>query len=104
MLWHVPTFFYHETYVGMGWIMLPGFIFGVLCGAVIFTWIYNSTGGSVLMVALWHGIYDFLTASKAGQDIIPIIMSALVIAGALWIANTGKSWGFQHVQKQSLQL
>ncbi|MGE5221386.1 MAG: hypothetical protein ACM3PY_03050 [Omnitrophica WOR_2 bacterium] len=45
-----------------------------------------------------------MSASKAGQNIIPIIMSDLVIAGALWIANTGKTWGFQHVQKQTLPL
>ena len=74
----------------------------VLCGAVIFTWIYNGTGGSVLMVALWHGIFDLLTASKAGQDIIPIVMSALVIAGALFITNIKTPWNFYHVQKQSL--
>jgi membrane protease YdiL (CAAX protease family) len=102
MLWHVPTFFYHETYQGRGWFILLGFIFGVLCGAVIFTWIYNSTGGSVLMVALWHGIFDLLSASKAGQDIIPIIMSALVILGALLITNINWPGNFLRVKKHVL--
>jgi membrane protease YdiL (CAAX protease family) len=101
-LWHVPSFFYHETYVGMGWIMLPGFIFGVLCGAVLFTWLYNGTGGSVLMVAVWHALFDLLTASKAGQDIIPIITSAGVIVWALIVANIEKPWGFRHQPKQTL--
>jgi len=102
ILWHLPTFFYHETYVGMGWIILPGFVIGVLCGAVLFTWLYNGTGGSVLMVALWHGIFDLLTASKAGQDIIPIIMSAGVIIWALYVANVNKPWGFRF-QKKHIQ-
>jgi membrane protease YdiL (CAAX protease family) len=102
ILWHVPTFFYHDTYQGMGWIMFPAFVIGVLCGAVLFTWLYNGTGGSVLMVALWHGIFDLLTASKAGQDIIPIVMSAGVIIWALIVANVEKPWGFRFQQKQTI--
>lgn len=101
-LWHIPSFFYHETYIGMGWIMLPAFIFGVLCGAVLFTWLYNGTGGSILMVAIWHALFDLLTASKAGQDIIPIITSAAVIAWALYVANINQSWGFRFQQKHVL--
>ena len=100
--WHTPAFFYLETFEEMGLIILPGFLIGVLCGAVIFTWIYNGTGGSVLMVALWHGIFDLLTASKAGQDIIPIAMSALVIAGALFITNVKTPWNFYHMEKHIL--
>jgi membrane protease YdiL (CAAX protease family) len=83
----------------MGWFVLPGFVFGVLCGAVIFTWIYNGTGGSVLMVALWHGAFDLFMASKAGQDIIPFIMSALVILGALLVTNVNRPWNFYQVKK-----
>jgi membrane protease YdiL (CAAX protease family) len=101
-LWHVAAFFYHETYVGMGWIILPGFFFGVLCGAVLFTWLYNGTGGSILMVAIWHALFDLLTASKAGQDIIPILTSVGVIAWALIVANIHKPWGFRFQKKHTL--
>jgi len=101
-LWHTPAFFYLDTYEKLGVLMLPGFVFGVLCGAVMFTWIYNSTGGSVLMVAIWHAIFDLLSASKAGQDIIPVAMSALVVAGALLIANVDKPWNFSRVEKHVL--
>jgi membrane protease YdiL (CAAX protease family) len=102
VFWHVPAFFYHETYVGMSWFILPGFVFGVLCGAVIFTWLYNGTGGSVFMVAIWHALFDLLTASKAGQDIIPILTSAGVIAFALFIANIDRPWSFRNQHKQIL--
>ncbi len=54
------------------------------------------------MVALWHGLFDLLTASKAGQDLIPIIMSALVIGGALLIANLDRPWNFHRVGKHVL--
>lgn len=102
ILWHVPTFFYHDTYQNLGWVMLPAFAFGVLCGAVLFTWLYNGTGGSVLMVALWHGIFDLLSASKAGQDIFPIVMSMGVILWALIVANVNKPWGFRFQPKHTL--
>lgn len=101
-LWHVPTFFYHETYVGMGWIMIPGFIIGVLCSAVLFTWLYNGTGGSVLMVAIWHALFDLLSASAAGRDFIPIVTSAGVIIWALIVANVEKPWGFRLQPRQTL--
>jgi membrane protease YdiL (CAAX protease family) len=103
-VWHVPAFFYHETYQGMPWFMLPGLIFGVLCGAVLLTWLYNGTGGSVLMVAIWHALFDLLTASKADQDVIPIITTAGVIAWALLVANVNRPWGFRFQKKQTLEL
>ena len=102
MLWHVPPFLYHETYLGMGWMMLPAFVIGVLCGAVLFTWLYNGTGGSVLMVAIWHTLFDLLSASKAGQDVIPIFISAGVIVFALFIARVERPWGFRFQPKHIL--
>lgn len=102
ILWHVPSFFYHETYIGMGWFLIPGMMVGVLCGAVLFTWLYNGTGGSVSMVAIWHGLFDLFTASKAGQDIIPIAMSACVIIWALIVANIEKPWGFRFQERHTL--
>lgn len=100
VLWHAPSWLYLQTIEKVGWMMLPGFVFGVLCGAVVFTWLYNGTGGSVLMVALWHGIFDLLTASAASQGLITILMSALVIVWALVLANTNRPWSFQRVEKQ----
>lgn len=102
IVWHVPAFFYLDTYQGMPWFVLPGFIFGVLCGAVLFTWLYNGTGGSVLMVAVWHALFDLLTASKAGQDIIPFVTTAGVIAWALFVANVNRPWGFRFQEKHTL--
>jgi len=100
LIWHVPSFFYLSTWDKIGLWMLPGFIVGVLFGAVIFTWIYNGTGGSVLMVALWHGIFDLLTASAASQGLITILMSAGVIVWALIVTNLDRPGNFYRVAKQ----
>lgn len=101
VLWHTPAFFYLDTLQSLGgWIILPGFVVGVLFGAVLLTWLYNGSGGSILMVAVWHALFDLLTASQMGQDVIPIVTTAGVIAWALLVANVEKPWGFRFQPKQ----
>jgi hypothetical protein len=34
--------------------VIPGFVVGLTLGAILLTWLYNSTGGSVLAVVAWH--------------------------------------------------
>ena len=103
MLWHAPAFFYLDTFRSLGGlIIIPGFLVGVLFGAVLLTWLYNGTGGSILMVAIWHALFDLLTASKAGQDIIPIVTTAGVILWAWYVANIDKPWGFRFHERQTL--
>jgi membrane protease YdiL (CAAX protease family) len=102
VFWHIPSFFYLETLASMSWFILPGFIFGVLCGAVVLTWLYNGSLGSVLMVAIWHALFDLVSASNAGQDAIPIAATAGVIAWALFVANVNRPWGFRFQEKHTL--
>jgi len=102
-LWHTPAFFYLDTFQSLGgFVIIPGFLVGVFFGAVLLTWLYNGSGGSILAVAVWHALYDLTTASEAGQDIVPIVTTACVIAWALYVANTEKPWGFRYQQKQIL--
>lgn len=80
-LWHLPLFFYKYEPS-----MLPGFSIGLLAGAIIFSWIYNNTGGSVLMTILWHGSYNYGTAcSRCKIGASAPIISALAMIGAVVI-------------------
>lgn len=81
-LWHVPAFFYIPSYRDMGVTGAPGFFIGLLSGAILFTWLYNSTGGSILMVAIWHGLFNFFTASAAGTGTVAMVMSIGVMVWA----------------------
>ena len=99
-LWHIPAFLYLDTLRHAGWVILPGFLIGVLFGAVVFTWIYNGTGGSILFVSIWHALFDMLAASKAAQDIIPVVMSAMVIIVVLVITRVDRSWNFHCLEKK----
>lgn len=86
-VWHLPAFFFRDTYIEMGLLGFPMFLVSILFASVVFTWLYNSTGGSVLIVTLFHVFFDWLSVSEAGGAYTPILMSAAVIAWALYITR-----------------
>jgi membrane protease YdiL (CAAX protease family) len=91
-LWHLPAFFYKDTYMAMGLLAgLPLLLISILAASIVFTWLYNSTNGSLLMVTLFHGLFDFLSVSRAGGDSAAPIMSAAVMVWAVLIVILFKS-------------
>jgi hypothetical protein len=54
-----------------------GFLLGMFAGAVLLTGVFKSTGGSILMVALWHGTYNSTVAGAEG--FVPIIVTACIV-------------------------
>jgi membrane protease YdiL (CAAX protease family) len=98
-LWHLPLFFYSYPIA-----IIPGFLIGLLSGAIIFTWLYNSTGGSILMVALWHGTYNFTTAcTSCKTSPSAAVISALVMVWAVLAAFALKPARFSRAEKHTLE-
>jgi membrane protease YdiL (CAAX protease family) len=88
-LWHVPSFFYLHTVSGPT--TLVGFLLGVFAGAVVLTWLYNSSGGSILMVAIWHGLFDYVTAcTECKSGVIAAVLSTAVMICAAVIVPVFK--------------
>jgi membrane protease YdiL (CAAX protease family) len=81
--WHLPAFFYVPSYTAMGLRTLPGFFLGVLAGAIVLTWLYNSSGGSVFAAALWHASFNFVTASPNAGGLVAAVTSTLVMVWAI---------------------
>ncbi len=75
--WHIPQFFLLDSYQSFSIAMVPIFLFGLTCGAIVWTWVYNRTG-SILAVAVWHGIYNVTGATKAATG------GGGAIASAMW--------------------
>ncbi len=100
-LWHVPAFFYVPTYRDMGARGAPGFFFGLLSGAILFTWLYNSTGGSILMVAIWHGLFNFFTASSAGHGTLAMVFSIEVMVWAVALVILERPANLAHQPRQT---
>src|SRR5205823_3325083 len=89
VVWHVPSFFYLPGYLALGFGALPGFAVGLTLGAVLLTWLYNSSGGSVLAVALWHALYDLFSASRATDVAANTSMSVVIMVWALAVLALG---------------
>ena len=83
--WHVPAFFYVPSYTAIGPRLLPGFVLGVLAGAIVLTWLYNSSGASVFAVVLWHASFNFVTASPDAGGLVAAVISMLVMLWAVAI-------------------
>lgn len=83
--WHLPAFFYVPSYVTLGLRVLPGFFVGLLAGAIVLTWLYNSSHGSVLAVVLWHASFNYVSASPNAGGFAAAVTSTCVIVWAVAI-------------------
>lgn len=81
--WHVPMFLVVQSFRGFDVPIACGWAFSLLCGAVVLSWLYNRSGGSILMVAIWHTGYNLTAGTAAATGLLAIVPTALVITGAV---------------------
>ncbi len=81
--WHVPQFFLIAAYRDVAPVQYVGFLLELTCGAVVLTWLYNRSGGSILLVAVWHGLYNFVSGTQAGSGIVAAVTTALIMIQAV---------------------
>lgn len=98
--WHLPAFFYRDTYVQMGFLGFPMFLISITFATMVFTWLYNSTRGSLLLVILFHAFFNWLSVSEAGGGSVGIIMSVPVILWALFVVRRYGPENMSPIQKQ----
>ncbi|MCB0607800.1 MAG: CPBP family intramembrane metalloprotease [Lewinellaceae bacterium] len=65
--WHIPIFTYRPGYVSMDFGGVAGWYFSILTGAVLLTWLFNGSRGSILACALFHGLIDVVFMSEYGN-------------------------------------
>ena len=68
-----------QSYRQMGVPIIPSFTLGIVCGSILLTWLYQCSGGSVFIVALWHACYDLVSGTAAAHG----APAAIVAAGSL---------------------
>lgn len=82
-LWHLPLFFYRPGYTAMDVAGIAGWVFSLLTGSILLTWLYNSSRASILICAVFHSTIDIaFTADIPGKNIISY-MGILITAWGL---------------------
>jgi membrane protease YdiL (CAAX protease family) len=85
--WHIPALFYRDTYTELGWLAFPMLLVSLVFAAMLFTWLYNSTQGSILLVILFHAFFNWLSVSEAGGQFVAVLMTIPVIGWALYVVR-----------------
>jgi membrane protease YdiL (CAAX protease family) len=62
--------------------VLPVFWFGLAALSVVLAWVYNRSGASVLIAALWHGTYNLAAGTAAAQQGVNVVFTVFVFAWA----------------------
>jgi membrane protease YdiL (CAAX protease family) len=81
--WHLPQFFVIASYRDSAPAQYVGMFLGLACGSVVLTWLYNRSGGSILLVALWHGLYNFVSGTQAATGTLAAVVSTLIMIQGL---------------------
>lgn len=87
-IWHVPSFPIIEGYRAMGVSIVPIFVFGLGSGAIVLGWLYDRSGGSILMAALFHLGLNMGTATLAGRGLPAALATTGVMIWAALIVVT----------------
>ena len=87
-LWHAPMFLYRFE---LGLVQSIGFFMGMFSGAVVLTFFYNSTAGSIFMVAAWHASWNVanIIGLAVSMEVVSL-MSTMVMVAALIIVVMGR--------------
>jgi hypothetical protein len=74
--YHLPLYFTGQAIRPLS--LFPPFLIGIIAGSVILTWVYNSTGGSLLMVVLLHATINLpltlLITPLGSQMTLPLLL------------------------------
>lgn len=84
-LWHLPSFWVIETYRMMGLAIVPVFVIGLGSGAIVFGWLYERSGSSILIVALAHLSLNMASATEAGRGLPQVLATVGIVAWAALI-------------------
>ena len=88
-LWHAPLFLYRPGYTSMNAAGVAGWLFSLVTGAVLLTWLYNGSKGSLLVVALFHAGVDVAFTSVLSSPLVVNIAGTLItVCGVIVLVAT----------------
>lgn len=92
-IWHAPLFLYRPGYAGMNAVGIAGWLFSLVTGSVLLTWLYNGSRGSLLLVALFHAGIDVVFTSQSSSPVAVSIAGALItVWGVIVVVAAGPGY------------
>jgi uncharacterized protein len=99
--WHIPAFIYRPLYSQMSVAGIAGFFMSLLMGAIVLTWLYNSTKGSLLVVAIFHAMIELIFISANITVKMSSYLGAAIMVAAILIILLAKPGNFSLQPKQT---
>jgi hypothetical protein len=65
----------------MGPAEATGWLFSILTGSILMTWLFNSSRGCVFAVALFHGVLDIAMTSPAKAPLMSLVGATMTVCG-----------------------
>lgn len=89
--WHLPRLWVPGDlfdFAGLGWFML-----GIVLNTVLYTWVFNSSKGSLLLVVLFHTAQPVtsLFLARASNPLIENVLLALLVVLVVAMSKIGHS-------------
>jgi len=114
-LWHLPIVYWFSSQAGLLFLAEFGlYVLLLTAGSVIFTWVYNATDKSLLIVVLMHAAFTSagngvaaFTHPVAGGTWVPYIvnvLSASVVAIVVVVLNRTRMFSRQYAEPVMLSL
>jgi CAAX amino terminal protease family. len=85
-VWHWPLFLYRPGYVAMGLPGIAGWVFSLLTGSMILTWLFNNSRQSILVCAIFHATIDIAFLAGHTNNNISGYMGFLITVWGVIIA------------------
>jgi CAAX protease family protein len=82
-LWHLPLFGITDGYRRMPAVGFIGFYFSLLVASLVFAWLWHRSRYSLLVVAVFHAVFDIATTTPSDTTLIPILMGAAISLAGL---------------------
>lgn len=82
-IWHLPLFWFIPGYMKMGLGDFMGLSLSFFLGAVIFTWLTNSTRGSILIAAIYHGASDIVFTTPSPGNLATVTGVLITVLGII---------------------
>ena len=77
-------------YIAMGLLVTPMLLTVAAVGSVVYSWLYNGTRGSLVLLVLFHGLFDFFSVWEGGVIGAGPVMTVCMV---FWAVRAYKLYG-----------